>query len=204
MRWPRWCGVFCLLAVMLPTFTSSSVGAANRFFTVGFQRQWEMGEAIVPNFWGPLANAKDGQLEPYEGGPNGMRQVQYFDKARMEQLTNTSAVTNGLLANELISGKVQVGDNAFQQLQAAAIAIAGDPNNPGPTYAQLGTSAAALLTPAQAEIGGFVTTIVGANWVVGQFESGGVKCDYSGTSLTDDYGLPPLSGHLSSSSGLPW
>ncbi len=166
MRWLRWCGVFCLLAMMLPTFTSSSVGATNRFFTVGFQRQWEAGEAIVPNFWGPLANAKDGQLEPYEGGPNGVRQVQYFDKARMEQLTNTSAVTNGLLANELIAGKVQVGDATFQQMQPASIPIAGDPNNTGPTYAQLGATAASLLAPAQAKIGGFVTTIVGADGAV--------------------------------------
>jgi len=166
VRGLRWCGAVCLLATIIFASATPPVGATNGFFTVGFQHQWEAGEAIVPNFWGPLANAKDGQLEPYEGGPNGMRQVQYFDKARMEQLTGTSPVTNGLLANELITGKVPVSDAAFQQAQPATIPIAGDPNNPGPTYAQLGTVAASLLAPATAKIGGFVTTIVGADGAV--------------------------------------
>jgi len=71
-----------------------------------------------------------------------------------------------LLANELITGKLQVGDATFQQLSPAAIPIAGDPNKLGPTYAQLGTTAASLLAPATAKIGGFVTTIVGADGAV--------------------------------------
>jgi len=178
MRRMRWWSVLSLLAMILPASTISPVGAANGFFTVSFQRQWDAGEAVVPNFWGPLSNAKDGQLESYEGGPNGMRQVQYFDKARMEQLTSTSPITNGLLANELITGKLQVGDTAFQQMQVAAIPIAGDPSNPGPTYAQLGVAAASLLAPATARIGGFVTTIVGAD---GSVTDGG---GFAGISLS--------------------
>jgi hypothetical protein len=61
--------------------------------------------------------------------------VQYFDKGRME-LTN-GAITNGLLASEIIKGQIQVGDATFQQKASPAIPIAGDPDNPGPTYAQL-------------------------------------------------------------------
>ncbi|MDQ6906726.1 MAG: hypothetical protein M3176_07860, partial [Chloroflexota bacterium] len=182
MRRLRWWSVLGLLAVIFPVSTIPPVGAANGFLTVGFQRQWDAGEAVVPNFWGPLSNAKDGQLEPYEGGPNGMRQVQYFDKARMEQLTSTSPITNGLLANELITGKLQVGDAAFQQMQPAAIPIAGDPNNPGPTYAQLGVAAVSLLAPATARIGGFVTTIVGAD---GSVTDGG---GFAGISLSPAIG----------------
>src|SRR5438067_1370216 len=122
MRHLRWWGIVCLLALIVPAFAAPmSVGAANGFYTSGFQRQWEAGEALVPNFWGPLANAKDGQLEPYVGGPNGMRQVQYFDKGRMEQFINSSPVTNGLLATELVQGKIQVGDSSFQPMASPAI-----------------------------------------------------------------------------------
>ncbi|MCA1666609.1 MAG: hypothetical protein LC793_04260, partial [Thermomicrobia bacterium] len=166
MRWLRWWGVICLLAMIFPVFATPPVGAASGFFTDGFQRQWTAGEAITPNFWGPLQNAKDGRLEPYAGGPNDMRKVQYFDKGRMEQLSDSSPVTNGLLATELITGKLQVGDNAFQQMQPTAIPIAGDADNAGPTYGQLGTTAASLLAPVTARIGGFNTSIVAADSTV--------------------------------------
>ncbi len=195
MRGLRWCGALCLLATVIFASATPPVGAANGFFTVGFQRQWEAGEAIVPNFWGPLALAKDGQTEPYvegsldfsESGPTnpgqGMRLVQYFDKARME-LTHPASgeVTNGLLANELITGRLQVGDNTFQQQQPAAIAIAGDPDNPGPTYAQIGTTAASLLANAPARIGLPITVIVGADGAV--TDGGG----FAGISLSPKIG----------------
>ena len=42
-----------------------------------------------------------------------------------------------MLASELITGKVQVGDTTFEQRTAAKIAVAGDPTNTGPTYADL-------------------------------------------------------------------
>ncbi|MGI8688704.1 MAG: fibronectin type III domain-containing protein [Thermomicrobiales bacterium] len=153
--------------LLTPALALLNVGAAGGFANPAFQTQWQQGEAITPNFWGPLALAHDGQNEPYVEAPGGSRLVQYFDKARME-LTNptTGVVTNGLLANELITGKLQVGDATFQQLPPAAISIAGDPNNLGPTYAQLGTTASALLAPATAKIGGFITTIVGADGAV--------------------------------------
>lgn len=95
---------------------------------------------MAPNFWGPVANATPGQQEPYAEATNGRRFVQYFDKGRME-LTR-GAVTNGLLATELVTGRVQVGDNAFENRPPPAIPIAGDPNGGGPTYATLATTAA--------------------------------------------------------------
>jgi len=153
--------------LLTPALALLNVGAAGGFANPAFQTQWQQGEAITPNFWGPLALAHDGRQEPYVEAPGGSRLVQYFDKARMELTNpNTGIVTNGLLANELITGKLQVGDATFQQLSPAAIPIAGDPNNLGPTYAQLGTTAAALRAPATAKIGGFVTTIVGADGAV--------------------------------------
>ncbi len=54
---------------------------------------------------------------------NGDRRSQWF-------------VTNGLLAKELITGQVQVGDNRFEPRLPAGVNIAGDPDDPtGPTYA---------------------------------------------------------------------
>ena len=50
--------VVCALPLMTPT------GAAAAFAEPAFQAQWQPGEALTPNFWGPLATAKDGQQEP--------------------------------------------------------------------------------------------------------------------------------------------
>ncbi|MDQ6906340.1 MAG: hypothetical protein M3176_05865 [Chloroflexota bacterium] len=100
------------------------LGAASAFADPAFKTQWQSGEAIAPNFWGPLANAKAGQQESYKGASDGKRLVQYFDKGRME-LTD-GAVTNGLLATELLTGRLQLGDNSFEQRRAAEVAVAGD------------------------------------------------------------------------------
>ena len=107
-----------------------------------FQSQWQTGEAITANFWGPAGTA--GKMEPYA---DGQRLVQYFDKGRMELATD-GGVTNGLLATELINGQMQTGDSTFMARSAAAIPVAGDPDNVGPTYAGLGTQAAVLFMPA--------------------------------------------------------
>jgi hypothetical protein len=90
-----------------------------------------------------------------------MRLVQYFDKGRME-LTN-GTVTNGLLASEIVKGQIQTGDATFRQQAPPAIPIAGDPDNPGPTYASLNQKAASLLAPAAAQVGAPVTTTVAAD-----------------------------------------
>jgi hypothetical protein len=75
------------------------------------------------------------------------RTVEYFDKGRMEwkiSATQRDAngrsvveLTNGLLTVELKSGQVQTGDTRFEQRTPAALPIAGDPGNDGPTYADL-------------------------------------------------------------------
>ncbi|MDQ2784636.1 MAG: hypothetical protein M3Y58_06500 [Chloroflexota bacterium] len=180
MRGLRWWGIVSLLLLIGSTAGAGvSVSAAGGFAISAFQAQWTAGEALAPNFWGPLDLAHDGQQEPYVEAPGGSRLVQYFDKARMELTNpNTGVVTNGLLANELITGDLQVGDNTFQQRQPAAIPIAGDPDNAGPTYAQLGTTASSLLAPATTKVGGFITTIVGLDGAV--TDGGG----YAGISMS--------------------
>lgn len=115
---------------------SSGVTAAADFAAPVFRFQWESVERNTPNFWGPLANASPGMQEPYKEASGGQRLVQYFDKARME-LAGPNTVTNGLLTVELKTGKMQVGDNAFEQRLPATIGVAGDPGQAGPTYADL-------------------------------------------------------------------
>lgn len=173
----------CVLAIFAACAGAEAAGAAAFFALPAFAQQWQAGEAITPNFWGPLATARGGQLEAYGGNTTGpicapsqpcpavvltdTRTVQYFDKGRME-LTN-KGVTNGLLATEMISGQIQVGDTAFQPQAPPAIAIAGDATNPGPTYAMLATSAAQVLAPTPNRVRQFVELAVSPVGEVGGF-----------------------------------
>ncbi len=92
--------------------------------------------------WGPNAFAT--VVEPYANAPNGQRAVRYYDKSRMEvtvpygDQSTRWYVTNGLLAKELITGQMQLGDNQFVDKGPANIPVAGDPDDTtGPTYAAL-------------------------------------------------------------------
>ncbi len=125
------------LALADPAFTSDA-----------FRQKWQRADKPVNDgaanpqrswLWGPDGfSPANGNTEAYSESPNGIRAVQYFDKARME-LNNPAAgaVTNGLLVRELISGKQAIGDAAFTQRRAADdIPVAGDPSgNNGPVYA---------------------------------------------------------------------
>jgi hypothetical protein len=118
-----------------------------------FQRTWERtdkpvadGAAVRTWMWGPAAIT--GELrEDYVEGPAGTRVVQYFDKSRMEISTEPGIaptdmwyVTNGLLVQELVTGRMQVGDNTFTDRAPAWINVAGDDDDPlGPTYATFAT-----------------------------------------------------------------
>ena len=115
-----------------------------------FQRTWRRTDQPVADLsasrtwmWGPASNT-DVVSEEYLEAPVGMRQVQYFDKARMEDNSwRTSEppwdVTNGLLVVELITGQLQLGDASFESRQPAEVNVAGDVDDPtGPTYATFG------------------------------------------------------------------
>ncbi len=89
--------------------------------------------------WGPKNNT-DIIMEEYQEAPGGMREVQYFDKARMEDnswrtMNEPWNVTNGLLVVELTSGEMQVGDNTFVDRYIPEINVAGDLDyDEAPTY----------------------------------------------------------------------
>jgi hypothetical protein len=146
-------GVLALALLVLPVLSLAGVGLPNsaRAEVPGnqyFQETWQRTDKPVLDqqinrtwMWGPEANT-DVLDERYEESPNHTRKVQYYDKSRME-ITDPNAdpntiwyVTNGLLVNELVSGRMQVGHNTFENRGAAQINVAGDPDDPdSPTYA---------------------------------------------------------------------
>jgi len=160
-----------LMLLLTPVVALINVGAASSYAAPAFQTQWNAGEAVAPNFWGPLELARNGQQEPYVEAPGGMRTVQYFDKARMEVGANNT-VTNGLLATELITGNRQLGDTAFQNFGPANIPVAGDPDNAGPTYAAIQANAAQLRNPLAATMGAAVTLALTPNGQITTFATG--------------------------------
>ncbi len=94
------------------------------FAAPAFETQWRAGEAIAPNFWGPLETVLPLRVEPYKEAVGEQRTVQYFDKARME-LASDGTVTNGLLATELLTGQIQTGNSQFEMRTPAAAPMAG-------------------------------------------------------------------------------
>ena len=112
--------------------------ADERFATVWSRTDSEAVRGGRTWYWGP--NAWFDYAEFYRQGENGLRTVQYFDKARME-LNNPAdrsgasrGVTNGLLVKELVSGRVQLGNDPYDtdQRPAAEVPVAGDPRSANP------------------------------------------------------------------------
>jgi hypothetical protein len=127
---------------------SSAQAQSNSFADPAFKRVWERTDLLVAQgkvsrtwIWGPSPGRS--LQEPFKEGPGGTHLVQYFDKARME-INNPSGnpadpfyVTNGLLAVEMISGRMQIGSNEFESHEASELRIAGDEGSDAPTYAAL-------------------------------------------------------------------
>jgi hypothetical protein len=94
------------------------------------------GKAARSWLWGPAPNYTG--WEPYAGLPGGKRQVQYYDKSRMEvndpdaNPNDPFFVTNGLLVVEMVAGEVRLGETEVRASTAATITIAGDPRKDNP------------------------------------------------------------------------
>ncbi|HEX2910427.1 MAG TPA: endo-1,4-beta-xylanase [Chloroflexia bacterium] len=130
--------------------SGSCQGAGQAGLRSRFNPTWDRYDDAVASgrvkrswMWGPTSYRF--VQEPYDEAPGGCRTVLYWDKSRME-ITNPGGnpadkyyVTNGLLARELVSGQIQVGNNRVVPAPqgAAQIPAAGDQNNnPNtPTYA---------------------------------------------------------------------
>ncbi|MEZ4571576.1 MAG: lamin tail domain-containing protein [Thermomicrobiales bacterium] len=134
-----------ILALLLAISANAVMAAppGNRHF----ENTWERTDRPVAEqqvsrtwMWGP--GAITGILnEPYADAPGLYRTVQYYDKSRMEitypgdDPSSIWYVTNGLLAQELITGRMQLGDSTWEQYDPAEVNVAGDADDPnGPTY----------------------------------------------------------------------
>ncbi|HYP41087.1 MAG TPA: hypothetical protein VEX13_12080 [Chloroflexia bacterium] len=172
-------------AMMLPGL--AMVGTrAEAAQNTAFKSVWERADYPVAAeqvkrswLWGPQPMVTTS--EPLAESPGGKREVQYYDKSRME--INDPAgdpnsqwyVTNGLLVVEMVSGRMQVGANQFEQRDPARLIVAGEtstrmsPINVTPTYESLGR--VATLAPgqnqAQARMGQEVIATLSANGTVG-------------------------------------
>ena len=132
------------------------------------------GEAVRTWIWGPSPYT-EGMMEPYEDSPGGERLVQYTDKSRMELNDPDSAdtsiwvVTQGLLALDMMLGRVQVGDTAFIDHSEGPSTenVAGDPGEDnGPTYAIMG---GLMDEPARAE-GTVINDILHSDGTISEHE----------------------------------
>jgi molybdenum ABC transporter molybdate-binding protein len=131
-----------------PTGTPTTTpGLPSGFADPAFQRTWERTDLLANQgkikrgyYWGPAPG--EVKQEQYAEGQGGARLVQYFDKSRME-INNPNAdknnpfyVTNGLLTVELVTGRLQVGNNSFVDRSPANIPLASDADDANaPTYA---------------------------------------------------------------------
>lgn len=148
---------FCFLplgASALSTPPAASIATPTGFAEPEFARAWQRTDGPVVGgqvtrswVWGPQPGAS--LSEQYAQGQNGQRQVQYYDKARMElnpavtDPTSPWRVTTGLLVSELVTGRVQVGDTQFVSQSPSQGVLAGDSNvGTNPRYADF--SAAVL------------------------------------------------------------
>jgi hypothetical protein len=136
-----------LLQVVIAGLNPQGAAQAEGFSDPAFQNQWNQTDQAVATgqvsrtyFWGPQPFAHTSEVYA-ESPQNGQREVQYYDKARMELSKKpgqaANLVTNGLLTVELVTGQMQVGDNQFLKRGPATNPVAGDQvGNPlTPTYA---------------------------------------------------------------------
>lgn len=122
-------------------------GPLKNFIDKAFELVWNRSDRPIARqqvtrswLWGPTGLMA--RAEGYLQMSGGLRQVQYFDKGRME-INNPNGnrqspwfVTSGLLVRELISGNMQVGNNEFINRESSDVPLAGDPGDTvGPTYA---------------------------------------------------------------------
>ena len=141
-------GLAALALAALPAHAAPFDGRRNQFADDGFRTVWTRTDAESVRggrswYWGP--GPWFDYAEFYRQSPNGLRTVQYFDKARMEinNPANRSfqgGVTNGLLVVELVSGHLKRGDDPsdVDYRQPADVPVAGNPKNDNPnspTYA---------------------------------------------------------------------
>jgi hypothetical protein len=153
-------GVLSLIILLQLLFQNNPVTQA--FSDTAFAQVWVKTDMAIANgslkaswIWGPAPRAT--LAEPYKEATNGQRLVQYFDKGRLEinnpagDRTSQWFTTSGLLCSELVSGRVQTGENQYENRAPANLPVAGDLDSVlGPTYATF--NHLVTFTPGQSSI----------------------------------------------------
>ncbi|MDQ3930759.1 MAG: hypothetical protein M3328_16635 [Chloroflexota bacterium] len=148
-RASSWLAVLALLVSSAGVYAAPSQQAGGPFANPEFQNLWRRTDELPLHtavrrgyFWGPGPLTYP-LVEQWVGAPNnGKILVQYFDKSRMEifnpaaDKSNRFYVTNGLLADELIRGRIRMSsDGKYMEWFPARIPLASDPDDPAaPTY----------------------------------------------------------------------
>ncbi len=108
--------------------------------------------------WTWAGNLTGALREPFREGPDGTHLVQYFEKSRMEindpkgDPSSPFFVTQGLLASDMIRGRVQIGVDDFEPRQPANVPFGDLDDETGPTYASFTRLLGAPPKPAGAPI----------------------------------------------------
>ena len=169
------------IALLLPPL-ATPVGADDPV-TTGLKRVWERTDSPQargdrPFVWGPTPTipAID---EPLAGLPGDRRTVLYWDKSRMEVNDEAAPqdqwyVTNGLLVQEMVTGRQQIGVNPTRYAERAPAEISfGDlDDTAGPTFRSFGGHLAA---PPLA-VGAPVAQGIDRAGAVSPTDAGGVTC----------------------------
>jgi hypothetical protein len=134
------------LSALIPTAQAYPVFAEPAFAQVWNRNDKPVADLAAARSWTWGPEAFFSTYEPYAEGPGGQHLVSYFDKSRME-INNPNGdrnskwfVTNGLLVVDMVSGKIQTGDNQAAPAPAPAnVPVAGDVSTSvgAPTYASL-------------------------------------------------------------------
>jgi hypothetical protein len=181
-------GAAVLLATMIPSGVFvNPAGAAPAAQdvppdTTAFTSLWNRTDSLVAShavtrswFWGPQVNWTAREIYVDDPTNTQSRLVQYYDKSRMEinnpngDKNNPFYITNGLLTVELISGRLQVGNNTFEDRKPATVNVAGDFDDPNaPTYASfVGHANAGGDHPDPSKLNQKVTATLARNGTVG-------------------------------------
>ena len=155
--------------IVMPTQSSLPLDDKG-FADPAFRALWERTDGAVASgkvtraeLWGqPVPFGA--RREPYAEAKGGERLVQYFDKGRMEINDPTADpksewyVTSGLLPEEMVSGRVQVGDGTYQTLEPAQLPVTGDLESPSPQTPRYADYNGARRDPVATKVGQAVTT----------------------------------------------
>jgi hypothetical protein len=189
VRAVSWLFTITLLAVV-PLVALAETPGSGHFDDVWSRTDEPVAQQIVERSWIWAAPFTPSCYEPYLESPNGFREVQHFEKSRME-INDPNAspdslwfVTQGLLAWELITGNMQVGDGAFIHWGPADVHVAGDPDPSAPTYADL----APLMELVPVPIGDPIVATLASDGQVGADPS------LAAYGVTSDYFVPET-GH---------